>query len=211
MVDGFLKNLLGGDDDDDSRTKAQDFISRYEQGAPPDGISGDEALQRYDQVAGQLSPDQYQEAAMEAFQRMSPEDRQQFGQLIAQHNEQAGMPVSQGMNFDDPGDLARLTSQTQQEQPNGLGGLLSGLAGGGSGGLGGLLGGSGGGLGGLLGGNSGGGGGGGLLGGLTGGNQQAGAQVGSGGGAADLLGNPIVRSVLAGIAAIAMKRMIGGR
>ncbi|HEV2529212.1 MAG TPA: hypothetical protein VGT61_12265 [Thermomicrobiales bacterium] len=201
MVDGLLKNLLGGDDDD-SRNKAQDFVSRYDQGSPYDNISGDEALQHYDRIAGQLSPDQYQEAAMEAFQRMSPEERQQFGQLIAQHNEQAGLPVSQGMRFDDPGDLARLTSQTQQNQPNGLSGMLSGLAGGGGGGLGGLLGG--GGLGGLLGGNSGGGAGG-MLGGLTGGNQQGGS------GAGDLMGNPIVKAVLGGIAATAMKRMMGGR
>ncbi len=211
MVDSILKNLLGGNDDDDSRGKAQDFISRYDQGAPYDGISGDEALQRYDQVAGQLSPDQYQEAAMEAFQRMSPEERQEFGQLIARHNEQAGVPVSQGMRFDDPGDLARLTAQTQHEQPNGLGGLLSGLAGGGGSGLGSLLGGSGGGLGGLLGGSGRGSGGGvgGLLGGLTGGGNQQATQGGAGAG--DLMGNPIVKAVLGGIAAMAMKKLMGGR
>jgi hypothetical protein len=208
-MDSLLKNLLGGDDDD-SRNKARDFVDRYDQGEPWEGISGDEALQRYDQVAGQLSPDEYQQAAMEAFQRMSPEQRQEFGQFIAQHNEQAGIPVSQGMRFDDPGDLARLTGQAQQHAPSGLGGLLGG-AGGGA--LGGLLGGGGsgsGGLGGLLGGGGSGSGGlGGLLGGLTGGGQQSGAQAQ--GGAGNLLDNPIAKAALAGIAAMAMKRVMGGR
>jgi len=148
VVDQLLGGLFGGQDNDDDtmrRDRAQDFVNRYDQGAPWDNISGDEALHNYQNVSQRLSPQEYQEAAAEAFQRMSPQERSQFAQLLQQ---QGGVQFDGG-NYDDPRRLAQLTGQYRQQQPDGLGALLGG--GGGGGGLGSMLGGA-------LGGSSGGGG-----------------------------------------------------
>jgi hypothetical protein len=145
MVDQLLGGLFGGQDNDDDtmrRGRAQDFVSRYEQGAPWDNISGDEALHNYQNVSQRLSPQEYEESAAEAFQRMSPQERAQFAQLL----QQQGGGQFGGGSYDDPRQLAQLTSQFQQQNQGGLGSLFGG--GGSGGGLGSMLGGSGGGSGG---------------------------------------------------------------
>lgn len=181
-MDSLLKGFFGDQDDDTTqRTKAQDFVSRYEQGSPYDKIGDDEVLNNYQSVAGRLSPQEFEDSAAEAYARLSPEERRQFAQYLQQ---QGGTDLA---HTDDPRQLAQYTSRMQAEQPNGLAGLL----GGGGGGLGGMLGGSGGG-GGL----------GSMLGGALGGQSQ------SQGGA---LQNPMAKAVMGGIAAMAMKKMMGGR
>ena len=72
MVEQLLGGLFGGQDDEDDerrRGRAQDFVSRYEQGPPYEGIGADEAYHNYRNVAGRLSPEEYEEAAAEAFTR----------------------------------------------------------------------------------------------------------------------------------------------
>ena len=86
-MDQLLGGLFGGQDDDDDdrrRSRAQAFISRYEQGPPYEGIGPDEAYHNYRQVAGRLSPQESEESAAEAFQRMSPQERRQFAQMLQQ-------------------------------------------------------------------------------------------------------------------------------
>jgi hypothetical protein len=80
-----LGNLLGGG----QLGNVQDFLQRYEQGAPADGISDQEALDHHQQLAAQVSPEQYEQAAGEAFGRMAPEEREQVGQQL-QQGAQAG-------------------------------------------------------------------------------------------------------------------------
>ncbi len=190
-MDSMLKGLFGDQDDDTGkRDQAQDFISRYEEGLPHENISGEEAVNNYQAVASQLSPQELEESATEAYERLSPDDRRQFAQWL---QERGGDQVG-NLTSDDPRDLARVTSQLQSQQPAGLAGLLGG------GGLGGMLGGAG-----SDGGNLGG-----LASGLLGGGQ--GQHRGQGGGGmGDILQNPIARAALGGIAAMAMKKMIGGR
>ncbi|MBA3779019.1 MAG: hypothetical protein H0X16_06955 [Chloroflexi bacterium] len=180
---GLFESLLGGGQ---QRQEYQDFIGRYETGAPWDGISDDEAVNRYQQVAGRIPPEMYQESAQEAFSRLSPQQRAEFAAHLRQRAQQ------QGVNFQDydqdgvddryenPADLARLTSRMQQRQP----GLLEGLLGAGGGGA---MGGAMGGLSGMLGGG------------------------GGGGGAGGMLANPLAKAALAGIAAMAAQRMMGSR
>lgn len=171
-MDSLLKGLFGGQDDDDQeRAKAQDFISRYEQGPPHENINDDEVVNNYQAVAGRLSPQEYEDSAAEAYERLSPEDRRQFAQYL---QEQGGGQMGE-VNTDDPRELARYTSQVQAQQPDGLMGMLGG------GGLGGMLGGA------------------------LGGRQQSRGQGGS------MLQNPMARAVMGGIAAMAMKKMMGGR
>jgi hypothetical protein len=169
-MDSLLKGFFGGEDDDDDnhRNKAQDFISRYEQGSPYDNIDDDEVLNNYQSVAGRLSPQEFEDSAADAYERLSPEERRQLAQYL---QEQGGQDFAQ---TDDPRELARYTSQMQSQQPDGLAGLLGG------GGLSGMLGSA--------------------LGGQSQGQGQGG-----------MMQNPIAKAVLGGIAAMAMKRLLGGR
>ena len=136
---GLLDSLLqGGRDRDDY----QDFVSRYEQGPPYAGISDDEAIGRYQQVAPEFSPEVYQQSAQEALSRMAPEGRAQFGQLLQQRAGDQGVDLPQlrqarGEQLQDPGMLVQLLSGLHQQQPGLLGQLLGGS------GAGGLLGGGG--------------------------------------------------------------------
>jgi hypothetical protein len=107
---GLLDSLLqSGQDRDDS----QDFVNRYDQGPPTEGFSDDEAVERYQQVAPELSPDVYQQSAHEALSRMAPEERVQFGQYLQQRVEDQGVDLPQlrqagGEQLQDPGLLAQL-------------------------------------------------------------------------------------------------------
>jgi hypothetical protein len=174
-------------------------MDRYDQGAPYEGISDDEAVNRYGQVAGEVDPDTYRESARDAFANMAPEEREQYAQQLSSVADQQGIGHGWDGRATDPDTLAAVTSNVHQQSPD----LLTSLLAGGGGGLGGLLGGAGGGpggggLGGLL---AGAGGAGGALGGLLGGGQGAGPTAG---------GNPVMKAALAGIAAMAARRMMGG-
>ena len=175
MVDQLLGGLFGGqdnDDDDNRRSRARDFVSRYEQGAPHEGYDDDEVFQNYRSVSSRLSPQEYEEAASEAFSRMDPDQRRQMKRMM---RERGGMQG--GMQFDDdnddPRELARMTSRFR-EQDQGGGGLAS-LFGGGGGGSGDLL----------------------------------SSRGGGGGGLGDMMGNPVAKAAMAGVAAMAMKKMMG--
>lgn len=183
---GFLENMFGGEADS-RRQQFQDFTNRYDQGAPYDSISDQEAMGHYQEMAGRVPPDVYQQSAQEAFARMSPQERVQFGQYLQQQARQQGYndPAwdDDDNQYQDPGYLSQVTGRLHQQQPGLLGQLLGGGAGGSGGGLGSMLGASGG------------------MGGMSGGP----------GGAAGMLNNPLAKAALGGIAAMAMKRMMGGR
>ena len=160
----FLEQLMGGGKQQ-QRSDWDDFVGRYDQGAPYDGISDQEALNRYQQVAPQLPPEMYQESAQEAFARMSPRERMEFTQYLRQRAQQQhfNFPDLNQDGIDDrvqqdPGELARMTTRMRQQQPGGLGALLGG--------------------------------------------------GGGGGGMGDMLGNPLAKAALAGVAAIAVKKMM---
>jgi hypothetical protein len=172
MVDQLLGGLFGGQDDEDEpvrRQRATDFIDRYERGRPYDGIGDDEVIQNYQTVAGRLSPQEYEEAAAEAFGRLSREERRELRRRLRQ---QRGAQVRDD-DDDDPRTMARELSQVRQQGSDdplgGLGGMLGGMLGGGS----------------------------------------SGQQQGSAGG--DLLGGPLGKAVLGGVAAFAMKKMMDNR
>lgn len=175
----MLQNILGGG----QRQQFQDFANRYQQGSPFDGISDQEALQNYQQVAPHLSPQQWQESAQESFARLSPQQRMELGRYLQQGAQQQGYSFPD-MNHDgiddrtqDPRYLAQMAGQMRQQQPGLFSQLLgSALGGGGMGGGSGMLGGG-----------------------------------GAGGNVGQLLNNPIAKAALAGIAATAMQRMMSGR
>jgi hypothetical protein len=88
------------------REQIEDFVGRYDQGQPWEGISDDEAVQRHDEVASQLDDNEYEESAREAFQQLQPEQRRE-----------AARSLQQG-ETEDPGELARATTRARREQPD---------------------------------------------------------------------------------------------
>jgi hypothetical protein len=89
-----------------TKEKLQDFAQRYDQGAPWEGISDDEAREQHDRVASQLDDNEYEESARESFQRLDPEQRREAGRSLG-----AG-------DTDDPGELARATNRARKEKPD---------------------------------------------------------------------------------------------
>ncbi len=133
----FLDNILGGGQ---QQQDYQNFVNRYDQGSPSEGYSGDEVMQRYQQVAPNLQPQQFMQAAEGAFSRMSPQERTQLGQMLMQQAQQQGVNVPSfggGGSYEDPRQLAQMATQVHQQQPGLLGQLLGGIGGGGGGGGGG--------------------------------------------------------------------------
>jgi hypothetical protein len=125
-----LTNLLGGGGQ--QQQDFQDFTQRYEQGAPWQGISDQEAYNRFQQVAPQLPPQVYQQSAQQAFERLDPQQRMQLGQYLQQQAQQQNVAFPHQGNaqaFQDAGYLAQITGQMHQQQPGILGQLLGGALG----------------------------------------------------------------------------------
>jgi nucleoid-associated protein YgaU len=162
---GLLDALLGAGQ---GREDNQGFLQRFEQGQPWEGYSDQEVLKRYGTIAGQASPQEYEQAASDAFARMSPEQRVELGRLLQQGVQQQKPGLLENTklaDFQDARSLARLTSQVH-EQP----GLLRSILG-------------------------------------AGGDPQSQPQAQQGG----LLGSPLAKAALAGIAAMAIKRVLASR
>src|ERR671926_995240 len=88
----MLEQLLGGGQ---QRQEYQDFTQRYDQGPPWQGISDQEAYNRFQQVAPQLPPQVYQQSAQQAFERLDPQQRMQLGQYLQQQAQQQNLAFPQ--------------------------------------------------------------------------------------------------------------------
>ena len=131
MVDQMLGGLFGGPDSDRMRSQASDFVSRYDNGAPHEGYTNDEVMERFRQVSGHMSDDDMREAARQSFSRMSPEQRREYKRAMRQRG---ARQFDRDDDNDDPDILAQRTQGFMKEQPQqegGLGGLFGGLFGGG--------------------------------------------------------------------------------
>jgi len=116
----FINDLLGGD----RKAAFDDFIGRFEQGKPGDGIGDEEAAERYSEVTPNLSDDQYRESAEAAFSRLSPQERAEFGRWMTERARSRGVsfPDLDGDGRDDrlqdPGALADATTRVRKQDPN---------------------------------------------------------------------------------------------
>ena len=130
---GLLDTLLGGGS---QRQKLGDFVQRYEQGRPWEGVSDDEAAQHYSNVAQHLGPQEYRVAAEEAITRLSPDERSQLADHLRQQARQQDVNfpgLHETPNLEQPGVLANLMSSMHGQQPGILRQLLGGASGGGIG------------------------------------------------------------------------------
>lgn len=222
--------------DPEERARREDFINRYTTGNPSEGFSSEEAVGYLRELRGEVPPDVMQRAAVETVRNLPDEQRRQFAEMLERRRAGTGMvtiertgearaaegrDVAQGGGMDDlfgglfggllGGGMAQPEPQSQPRQaPSGapgmddmLGGLLGGLLGGGmaqpeprgrtsqaSDPFGDLLGG-------LLGG--------GMAAPEPDPRRQDPQQQG---GIGDILGSPLGKAVLGGIAAYAMKEMM---
>lgn len=117
------------------RPEYEDFVQRFDRGAPWEGIGDDEARRRYDEVSSEVSDDEYELSAREAFERLDPQQRKEMAQLLRQQSRQRQVDLGEFDGDDDdrlsdPKRLARMTRHVSKQQPGGLGALLGGGGGG---------------------------------------------------------------------------------
>lgn len=213
-----------------------DFVNRYTTGNPTEGFSTDEAVNYLQRVRGEVPPEVLQRAAVTTVQNLPADQRKQFAEMLERRRQGTGMVTiersgqagaAQGRSGGDAGG----------GMDDVLGGLFGSLMGGGGGGgqpapqqvpqgggpgddmLGGLLGSLFGGGGSPATQSQGGDPFGDLFGGLLGGGTPQAApqhqtpqahQQQQPGGIGDVLGSPLGKAVLGGIAAFAMKEMMDG-
>jgi len=93
--------------------------------AVPDG----EANEAFTHVAGQLSPEEFQQAASDAYQQMTPDQRSQVADYMRTQSQQNGsnppaLPSS-SLASTNPGTLADATAQVHGQGPGALGQLFA--------------------------------------------------------------------------------------
>jgi len=126
----LLEMLMGNNQ---ARDGFQDFLKRFEEGPPSEGYEDREVLDRYGKVAHNVSQSDYKQAAREAFGRLSPTDREEFGRMLAGRAQSKGIDLSElapdrEQGFGNLDWLSNVTGQIHQ-QPGLLRDLLGGLAG----------------------------------------------------------------------------------
>lgn len=120
------------------RDEVEDFVARYEQGRPQDGISDEETLRYHGEIAAGLSPDEYREAATQSFERMDPGQRSDFGRRLRQQAEVEGIDAHEAARDDaleDSNILGSLAGMLQDKKPGALAELLGSENGRGVGGI----------------------------------------------------------------------------
>lgn len=115
-----LSGLLGG-----QMPQLQDLIDKFQSGQHQQA-SDQQVASSYDQVASQLPGDQYEQAARDAFEKLSPDQRQQFLAELQSEAQGSGVqhPAIQNAT-PDPSSLASATTQLHQQQPGSLGQLFA--------------------------------------------------------------------------------------
>src|SRR5215472_18872884 len=107
---GILDELLAGGQ---RQSEFSDFVKRYEQGAPSEGYSDQEVVQRYSDVAHAVPPDQYAQAAQAALARLSPEERAAFVKILQQRAQASGTALPPQVGSD-PKDLGQVLTDLHQ-------------------------------------------------------------------------------------------------
>jgi hypothetical protein len=159
---GILDELLSGGQ---RQKEYRDFINRYEQGAPSEGYSDQEVLNRYSEVSHAVSSDQYAQAAQEALSKLSPEERAAFVKMLQDRAATRGVTLPPKV-APEPKDLGQVLTDLHGK-PGQLRDILGGSA------------------------------------------AQPREQASGANPITDILTSPMAKAVLAGIAAMVVKRVMG--
>ena len=127
----LLEMLLGGGQ---SKEGFEDFLNRFEQGNPWEGYDDQEVFDRYGQVSHRVSSSDYEQAARDAFGRLSQADREEFGQMLAGQVQSRGLSLpgltpGRGQSFGNLDWLSQIVGQLHQ-QPGLLRDILGQFSGG---------------------------------------------------------------------------------
>ena len=161
---GILDELLAGGQ---RQKEYGDFVQRYEQGDPSEGYSDQEVLKRYGEVSHAVSPDQYAQAAQEALQKLSPEERAAFVKMLQDRAAARGVTLPRQV-APEPKDLGQVLTDLHVK-PGQLRDMLGGP------------------------------------------DVQPQGQVPGSNPIGEMLASPMAKAVLAGIAAMVVKRVMGRR
>ena len=109
-LSSILGGLAGGD--------VEDLLSKFN-GGQHDQVPDQQVQQSYGQIASQLPQDQYVQAAREAFEKLTPEQRETFARELQAQAQQHGIdvPTTQTASSD-PGSLATAVGDVHAQQPN---------------------------------------------------------------------------------------------
>ena len=160
---GMLDELLGSGQ---IQKEYKDFVNRYEQGDPSEGYSDQEVLKRYGEVSHAVSPDQYAQAAQEALQKLSPEERAAFVKMLQDRAAARGVELPRQV-APEPKDLGQVLTDLHVKP-----GQLRDILGGGA--------------------------------------PQTQQQASGSSPIVDILTSPMAKAVLAGIAAMVVKKVMSG-
>jgi hypothetical protein len=90
-------------------------------GGQHDQVPDDEVHAQYGQVAAQLPQDQYVAAARDAFDHMSPQEREQFARELETRAQGHGLNLPSTQNVSsDPSSLATAVGDVHAQQPNAM-------------------------------------------------------------------------------------------
>jgi hypothetical protein len=108
---GILDDLLGGGQ---TQKDFKDFVNRYEQGDPAEGYSDQEVLKRYSEVSHAVPPKEYAKAAQEALEKLSPEEREEFLEMLRNRAAARGVKLP-GKVASDPKDLGKVLTDLHEK------------------------------------------------------------------------------------------------
>jgi hypothetical protein len=133
--------LMGSGKD---REEYKDYVNRYEHGSAWEGYSEQEVLDRYGSVAHKASQADYEQAARETFDRLSPEQQEEFARYLEERVRSRNIRVPQresgteggfgnldwlskvtGQIHQQPGALRDMLGQEREQPSGGLGGIFS--------------------------------------------------------------------------------------
>jgi hypothetical protein len=77
------------------KEEVQDYVNRYEKGPAWEGYSDEEVLDRYGSVAHKVSQPEYEQAARQAFDRLTPEEQAEFARYLEERARRRNIPVPQ--------------------------------------------------------------------------------------------------------------------
>jgi len=121
---GGLADLLGGD----AAKAIGGLVEQFEQGQAHQ-VSPQDAAAHHDAVAQHLTPERYEQAAKDAVEKLTPDQREELGKQLtaaakAQGHDVDAMLAPHGGKASSPGGLGALMSALQGT-PGGMSSLLS--------------------------------------------------------------------------------------
>ena len=123
-----LKNIFGGGDPDDHEQRAQRYQQGYSSGRYDD-LDEQDVQERYRRTVQHAPPEVVEEAHLEAFRRLPPQERQRILGQFQQVSSDPRQPFSWGGPMEDSSEvLARMAGRARQQQPDLLGSLGGALS-----------------------------------------------------------------------------------